>query len=248
MDKNASLRKSGLTVNQLLLIILFLESLAITVAIAQALILDISPKTYFGEVDRGGFITYISGLQLLIAGVLSGLICPIVKSTQQLYKSRWFWLVVALGCLFLALDDMVEIHESLDYLLHQLLQIEATDLTDLIDDLIVGGYLVLFLIYVAFQWQAIQAFSRSFGWFKLGFILTAVMVVLDMLSNNTLFISKLTDDQEMISLVQDWLGVIEDSAKIFAEGMFIVGIYHCKQIAKTAATNTESSWDTALKN
>ncbi|MEO1005473.1 MAG: hypothetical protein AAFW67_06395 [Cyanobacteria bacterium J06638_38] len=105
------------------------------------------------------------------------------------------------------------------------------------DDLIVGGYLVIFLIYVAFQWQIIKGFRQSFIWFKLGFILTAVMVVLDMASNNTLFVSMMTDDVDLASAIQQWLGVIEDSAKIYAEGMFIVGIYKCWQIAKISRNN-----------
>ena len=105
------------------------------------------------------------------------------------------------------------------------------------DDLIVGGYLVVFLIYVVSQWQSIKIFHSSFNWFKLGFVLTAVMVVLDMASNNTLFVSMVTDDNALASNLQQWLGVIEDSVKIFAEGMFIVGIYKCWQIAKTVSNS-----------
>lgn len=189
----------------------------------------------------------VSVLQLLIAGVLSFLTFQIAKSTRQIYKSRRFWLVIALGCLFLAADDTIGIHEYLDWWLHDRLQLEATDVTDLIDDLIVGGYLVLFLIYVVFQWQNIKVFQPSFNWFKLGFILTAVMVVLDLISNNGLFISQITDDKPTIKLTQQWLGVIEDSVKIFAEGIFVVGIYHCRQIAKSFTSNTKSPLDTALK-
>ncbi|MEM9508606.1 MAG: hypothetical protein AAGA16_13130 [Cyanobacteria bacterium P01_E01_bin.35] len=237
MNKNICFPKSSFTVKQLLFVILFLESLAITIAITKAITLGISPKTFFGEVNRGGFITYISGLQLLIAAVLSKMISKIVKSAQQLSNSRWFWLIIFWGLLFLTLDDLIGIHESLDYWLHNLFQFKETKLSDLADDLIVGGYLVIFLIYVAFQWQIIKGFRQSFIWFKLGFILTAVMVVLDMASNNTLFVSMMTDDVDLASAIQQWLGVIEDSAKIYAEGMFIVGIYKCWQIAKISRNN-----------
>ncbi|MEM7591305.1 MAG: hypothetical protein AAF383_07270 [Cyanobacteria bacterium P01_A01_bin.83] len=232
MNKNTAFFQPSISVKQVLLVVLFIESLAITVAITKAAVLGISPKTYFGEVDRGGFITYISCLQLLVAGVMAMIISKVAKSAQQLRNSRWFWLVIALGLWFLTLDDLLGIHEYLDYLLHELFQFEETEISDLADDLIVGGYLVVFLIYVISQWQSIKIFHSSFNWFKLGFVLTAVMVVLDMASNNTLFVSMVTDDNALASNLQEWLGVIEDSIKIFAEGMFIVGIYKCWQIAK----------------
>ena len=237
MNKNTASKKPSIKVKQVLLIVLFIESLAITIAITKALVLGISPKTYFGEVDRGGFITYISCLQLLVAGMMAMIISRVVKSAQQLRNSRWFWLTVSLGLLFLTLDDLFGIHEYLDYLLHELFQFQETEISDLADDLIVGGYLVVFLIYVVSQWQSIKIFHSSFNWFKLGFVLTAVMVVLDMASNNTLFVSMVTDDNALASNLQQWLGVIEDSVKIFAEGMFIVGIYKCWQIAKTVSNS-----------
>ncbi|MEL7409629.1 MAG: hypothetical protein AAFN00_22230, partial [Cyanobacteria bacterium J06558_2] len=217
MNRNTLLDRSSLTARQLLFVILFLNSLAITVAITQAVILDKSPQFYFEEIGHGGYITVISALQLLITGVISGLIFRIVKYTRKLHKTRFFWLIVALICLFLAVDDVLGIHESLDRWFHNLLQLQVTELTDLVDDLIVGSYLIGFLIYVACQWQVIQAFNPAFGWFKAGFILAAVMVLLDILSNNTLFISQVIDDQALIRQIREWLGVVEDSAKIFAE-------------------------------
>ena len=233
MNKNASLCKPGYTVKQILFVVLFCESLAVIMAIGRAVVLDLSPTTYFGEVNRGGLITWVSFLQLLIAAVLSRKIFSIVKSVPLLNinKSSFFWLTICLGLFFLALDDLLGIHELMDFWLHELFKFEQTELSDLIDDVIVGGYLILFLMHVAFQWQTIKVFQQSFIFFKLGFILAAAMVVLDIVSNNMLFISMIIDDIALASIIKQWLGVIEDSAKIFAEGMFIVGIYKCWQIA-----------------
>ena len=136
----------------------------------------------------------------------------------------------------MAFDDAYEIHEHLDLWLHRVLQIQQTDLTDLADDLIVGGYLLVFLIYVALKWRSLQIFRRSFTFFKIGFGLTALMVILDMAGNNDYFILSIVEDLTRARLLEQWLGVVEDSVKIIAEGMFIVGIYQCWQIAKSLSS------------
>ena len=223
------------TIKRILLILLFLESLAVTLAISLAVVLDVSPQTYFGEIDESGYITYLSFLQLSIAGVLSLKIYRKVRFSRQLNKTSWFWLIASIGLFFLALDDLIGIHEQIDLWIHDLFKFKETDLTDLIDDLIVVGYLAIFLIYVAFKWQTVKVFQQTFIFFQLGFILALVMAVLDLFSNNTLFISMVTEDGELVLAIQEWLGVIEDSAKIFAEGMFIIGIYKCWQIVKTTS-------------
>ena len=227
--------KSLFTIKRILLIVLFLESLAVTLAISLAVVLDVSPDTYFGEIDQSGYITYLSFIQLSIAAVLSLKIYRKVRFSRQLNKTSWFWLIACIGLFFLALDDVIGLHEQIDFWIHDWFELKETNLTDLIDDLVVVGYLAIFLVYVAFKWQTIKVFQRSFIFFQLGFILALVMAVLDLFSNNTLFISMVTEEEELISAIQEWFGAIEDSAKIFAEGMFIIGIYKCWQMVKTAS-------------
>ena len=217
---------------QVLVTTLFLNSLSVTVAIAEATAADKSPDFHFKE---GEFITVISCLQLLIAAILSWKIYRLARHSQQvkLSKSSLFWLIVSLGMLFLSLDDALGIHEKIDFWLHDLFRIQETEITDLADDIIVGGYLLLFLIYVAFKWQIIQVFKQSFNIFQIGFILTLMMIVLDIVTNNNFFISLMVDDSSQVPILKQWLSVLEDSIKIFAEGIFIVGIYQCWQIAKS---------------
>lgn len=219
------------TTKQVLFKTLFLESLIVIMAIAGAIAFNKTPDTHFKD---EGFITVVSCVQLLIAAVLSWKIFQLARYSQQvkLYQNRGFWLIISLGLIFLAFDDAIGIHEQIDFWLHDLFRIQETDITDLADDLIVGGYLILFLIYVAFKWQTIQLFKRSFGLFQLGFVLTLVMVVLDMASNTDYFTSLIIDDVAQALILKLWLRALEDSVKIFAEGMFIVAIYQCWQIAK----------------
>ena len=234
------------TPRQLLIVLLFIESVVISIAIAKATMRELSPAHYFGE---GRLVTDASCVQLLIASVLAGLTFWTVKrADSRLSKNGGFWLLVSLGLLFLAFDDAYEIHEHIDLWLHDLLQIQQTDLTDLLDDLIVGGYLLIFLGYVAKKWRSLQIFQRSFIFFKIGFALTLVMVILDLVGNNDYFISLVINNPARIKVIEQWLGAVEDSSKIIAEGLFIVGIYYCWQIARSFSYPLKSSLDDSQAN
>lgn len=229
MNQNNSILK----IKQVLFVVLFIETLIITIAFARAAFLDISPKTYFNEIDDRGYVTYISFLQLIIAAVLAKKISRIAKFSSKLRKSSSVWLICSIVLFFLALDDLVGIHEQIDLWIHDLFELEKTNLTDLIDDFIVGLYLVLVTIFLAFQWQNLKIFNPVFIFFKIGFILALAMIILDLVSNNTLFISKIIENETLQSEIQQWLGAVEDSIKIYAEGLFMVGIYGCWQIANS---------------
>ena len=217
---------------QVLYKVLFIDSLLVTFAISSAIAVGDSPDLHFRE---EGFLTYVSCLQLLIAAVISSKIFGMIKNhpNHKLSGSKIIWLVIGLGLLFLALDDAFEIHEQIDFLLHDALNITPTNISDLLDDLIVGAYLLIFLVYIAFEWKTIQTFKSAFVFFQIGFVMALMMVILDIASNNNFFVSLLTDDAERAEALKQWLSVWEDAAKIYAEGMFIVGVYKCRQIVKS---------------
>ncbi len=96
-----------------------------------------------------------------------------------------------------------------------------------------GRYMLIFLVYAAKTWQTIKLFQRSFIYFQIGLILTVVIIVFNAASNNTLFVSMLTNEPEQQIRLQIWFGTFEDSVKIFAEGLFLVGIDQCWRIAKS---------------
>ena len=221
-----------LSTKQVLLLILFVESLAITLAIKSAIANALPPDIYFQE---KGFITHLSFVQLLLGAILAGNIYATIKHSPntKLARNALLWLIISLGLIFLALDDILSIHEQIDSLTHDLLRIEETNITDLADDLIIGLYLLIFLTYVFFQRRAIGLFKPSFIFFIIGFGLTIVMIIFDTMSNNTMFTSAFFNDGVREKIARQWLGVIEDSAKIFAEGMFIVGIYKCREIVNS---------------
>lgn len=217
----------GISHKRLLFIVLFLETVAIAIAILR-------PNDAFHHFEEGGSITILSCLQILAVAVLAGMIFRLEKRSldSKLRKNAGFWLIVGIGAFLLALDDALSLHEQLDVWLHGVFNIEETMVTDLADDIIVGIYLILALIYVASQWKTLQIFRSSFNYFKIGFVLGGLMVVLDILSNNFLFVSMVTDDPNLMGKMISWLGIVEETAKIAAEGFFLAGVYQCWRIVK----------------
>ena len=230
--KHSKLTCSKFPTKQVLLLILFVESLAITLAIKSAIATALPPDIHFQE---KGFITHLSFVQLLLGGILAGNIYSKIKHSPnpKLANNALLWLIISLGLIFLALDDILSIHEQVDSLTHDLLRIEETNITDLADDLIIGVYLLVFLAYIFFQRRAIGLFQPSFVFFLIGFGLTIAMIIFDTTSNNAMFTSMFFDDGDREKIARQWMGVLEDSAKIFAEGMFIVGIYKCREIVRS---------------
>ena len=223
------------TPSQILFIVVFLESLAIVLAIRGAISAGYSPKAFFEE---GGYMTILSCLQLLGSAFVARKTFLLARLSPHfmLNEQSSLWRTVSWGLFFLTVDDALQVHEHIDKLLHFLLRIwlnfEETPISDLADDAIVGGYLLFFAFYVVRKWRLIKIFRRSWLYFQLGFILTMVMVIFDAASNNLIFISMLTDNSQQQFNWQIWFGTFEDSVKIYAEGLFFVGIYKCWRIAK----------------
>jgi hypothetical protein len=229
MKQNQLKNTDNSKTQQVLYKTLFLDSLTVTLALGSAIAMGESPGLHFEE---EGFITYVSCLQLLIAAILAGKIFGRERATHNFKtaKSELFWLIISIGLFFLALDDALEIHENIDLWLHSFFDFQETNFTDFADDIVVGGYVLLFLVYIAKKWQTIQVYKPSFRFFKIGFILTVVMIIFDLVSNNDYFTSLFLEDPAQGRVIRQVLGVLEDILKIFAEGIFIVGIYKCWQI------------------
>ncbi|MEL6927430.1 MAG: hypothetical protein AAFO95_02200 [Cyanobacteria bacterium J06600_6] len=247
--KTKSLAPAGISSKQLLWIFLFLDALAVTIAIAKAMLAGKSSFHYFGE---NTFITYFSCFQLVVVAVFAWMIFRMQKQSEdpQLLKNALFWLIVAFGAFFLSLDDALSFHEQIDQWLHRVFEVKETEITDLADDILVGIYMLIALICVASQWKVLQVFRSSFRYFKIGFVIGAVMVGFDILSNNTLFVSMVTSDGGLQGKMITWMGIIEETAKLVAEGFFVAGTYQCWRKAKTLNNQlpTANSEQSAVSN
>ena len=116
--------------------------------------------------------------------------------------------------------------------LHRFLNLNESGITGRIDDVLILIYVVLGLFFLRLFKPEFQKFTRSFGWFLTGFVLSFLTIFLDMLSHNRGILSPWIDNLEKLNTMHHWLTDIEEIPKIFAEGAFIIAFYHCLKIAK----------------
>ena len=213
-----------------------LLAIAATVAIASPF------EKVYRQFEDGGFITYFSVIQLFI---LSYFACKIFKVRSQAFAGNpWkspaaVWAIASLGFSFLALDDLLMIHDFFDKSFHQLLQFQETGASDRIDDLIVGFYGLLAIgLLVAYR-KELKRYRATLPAVITAFILLFAMVGVDVLTNrdDILLLIFLPDT---VDFIQSWIFVIEEGLKLLAEGFYIVAIYTCLQIANLEAFTNRS--------
>lgn len=130
---------------------------------------------------------------------------------------------MALGFAFLALDEVAQIHEKLDYLAHTLFIGEETAVSDRLDDLIVGVYALVGL-WVMHHYLAELLQHRAMRPFLVaGFLLLGLMVAVDALTNREDLAALVFDDRSTRRAVLAVASVCEEGLKLAAEGCFLSG-------------------------
>ncbi len=207
----------------------------------------------YTEVDpfsEGGYITLLSVFQLLLVGALSYMVFRIraVKRQDSFWQdSSLVWLMVALGFLFLAIDDLFMIHENVDYLIHYIFNMQETAISDRIDDLLIGLYgLVGIGVFFIYR-NELKGYRESFPFFIFGFILLFIMVPMDMLINRN-DILPLFFDEEFVDFLNVCFTLAEDSLKVFAEAFFILAFYTILQKARRLAVEPVDSAHSQVNN
>lgn len=187
----------------------------------------INMTTELNPFKEGSFITVFSALQLLAIARLSQLIFRARDAgrTTSIWKSSSVvWAIVAVGFVFLAADEVLKIHEKLDYLIHDIFSIEETGFTDRIDDILVGLYGVIGIAVLIVYRKELIACQARFALFGFGFVLLFIMVALDALTNRKDILLELFN-QDLGLTLHTWLSMLEDSLKVFSEAFFILGFY-----------------------
>jgi hypothetical protein len=232
----ASMHKlmKSITIDWLFISLVLFDTIAIIIAIAMGIHKGNAHK-YFGETT---FITWISVLQLWTISVLSYRIFQTRRRTLRDFNWRApfiVWLIISLGFLYLGMDDLFKIHESIDHRIHNLFQLKETGFTDRFDDMIVGVYGLIGIIYLRACREEIKKYRQVFPFLTYGFVLLFIMVALDILTNRTdileIFLSR-----DLVGTMDIWLAVAEDSAKVFSGSFFLVGFYGALQIARRMDT------------
>lgn len=201
-------------------------------AIIIALTLGKTPGQYFGE---GTFITYLSFLQLLVISGLAWVIFNVRKdgSKSKAWKAPFLiWLIIAIGSVFLSLDEVSGIHENIDRFIHGSFKLHETSFTDRIDDVMVGCYGLFGLMMLYIYREEFKKFRKTFPLLKVGFIFMFTMVALDIVTNRNDILPIFIPDPYVSEKLHSWLDAIEDMLKIIAEGLFIGALYYCFEIAR----------------
>ncbi|WP_430809907.1 MULTISPECIES: hypothetical protein [unclassified Carboxylicivirga] len=166
--------------------------------------------------EEYGFITTFSFIQLFITGLISFF--------TYLKRKKLIWILVALGFVFLSLDEKFLIHEQLDTMLHELFNMKETALSDRIDDFLILGYGLIGLVFlIRFRTEFLRH-KTGVAMLSLGFGVMVLSVIFDTLGNSNTWDDIFSGRIPSAALHQ--LGiVVEESLKITAEAFLLSGFY-----------------------
>ena len=211
-----------------LLFLVYIDFLAVLLALGLGFAWHQNPTAYTGEGDP---ITWLSFAHLLVISGLAGGVFY-CRTGGNLDLAVWrhpafVWLLIALGFLFLAVDEVAKIHESLDRFAHRLLQRPETALTDRLDDAILLGYgLSGMAVLYAYRSELIS-YRPVLPLVICGFVLFLFMGLLDALVNRPDVFLFMGISQEGSASLGKWLGGVEEGLKILAEAAFLGAAYTC---------------------
>ena len=211
-----------------LLSLVYVDLLAVLLALGLGFAWYQNPTAYTGEGDP---ITWLSFAHLLVISGLAGGVFY-CRTGGSLDLSMWrrpafVWLLIALGFLFLAVDKVAKIHESLDRFVHRLLQRPETALTDRLDDAILLGYGLSGVVVLYIYRSELVSYRAVLPLAMCGFVLFLFMGLLDALVNRPDVFLLMGISQEGSENLGKWLGGVEEGLKILAEAAFLGAAYTC---------------------
>ena len=226
MTKSFSNRK-------IIIVTIFVEVLVIGSALLRAMLLNLNPKRYFAQ---QGYVSWFSFLQILVVAYLAWKTFKSRKSAAK--ANNWkagynLWAILSLGFLFLGLDEILELHENLDHLIHHVFQIQETQITDRIDSLIVLIYALFGISILYWAKSELKKFKSAFALFGIAFTLTFMMICFDLLTDSKDFVYWLFVNHSIADIAHQSLVIVEECCKIFAGGMFIAAFHRCLEISQT---------------
>lgn len=179
-------------------------------------------ETYF---DEGSIVTWLSAIQLLAGSIVSATLYRLRSKQLRGWRSPGLiWLLIALGFVFLAADELVQIHENLDIWLHSVLNIQESPITDRIDDAIVGLYGILAAGLVYQYRREIKRHRKVFPFMLSGFAMLSAMIFLDFLTNgDDVLVALLGNDTGLVAKTA--LEVAEEFCKLMVESLLLTGLY-----------------------
>jgi hypothetical protein len=197
-----------------------------------------NPSRYFGE---GRFTTAISCLQLLAVAVFCALIFLQRNRVMRGRPGRLavlVWAAIAAGFVFLTLDEALQFHEKLDKWILRTLSLENNQITDRLDDALIGFYGLCGLIVMwACRSEMLRFRSVMFKPLVLGFIALVLSVLGDTISNGDELLLAMTGDLALAKKLNGWFSVVDGAFTLIAEGFFVAAFFAGWKQARTLASS-----------
>ncbi len=145
------------------------------------------------------------------------------RSVHWLRETCFVWLVIAGGFFFLAMDDALKFHEGMDKAFHSSLDVKETALSDRLDDLIVGIYILIGAGVIYLYRAEFRRYPFLKGYLVIGFAIVILQTILDVASNDVLVFTWLGVPEQNAVFAKDIVRMLEEVAKLMAEAVFLSG-------------------------
>jgi hypothetical protein len=208
-----------------LALILPLNAAVIAAAVIRGISKAEKPGLYFGE---GRFTMIFSCVQLLAIAFLS---FAIFRTRRGFSSERgWLalqnlWLLIGVGFIFLTADEAFEIHENTDRLFHVWFGVTQTNLTDLLDDFIIGSYLLIGVVTLWIFRAELKSFREMIVPLIWGFVCGGFSVVSDILGHHKDIFLALGADLRLSGRLVQWADVGDGAFTLLAEGCFVSAFF-----------------------
>ena len=180
-----------------------------------------------------GPLTSISFVQLIVCALAAWNIFKVRASGPITIKSSFLvWLFISIGFIFFAFDEICLFHENIDFKIHSLFHIKETNLTDRIDDILIGVYALVGLFILNVYKKEVRLYKKVLPLFITVVISAFVMVGLDLLSSHSDVFMFFLHNINLSYMLKYWCGIFEEGLKIITEGLMIGLFGYCYSIAK----------------
>jgi len=202
--------------------------------------------------DEGHYMTYLSVLKILIVSALFFILYVIKRRNKSFIDIRsldLIWLIMGIAFIYLALDELFMVHETLDSYIHSSFKLNETGLTDRLDDFILIAYAVFGMMILYLYRSEILKHRKALPLLILAFITIFVGEFFDLLTNRNdiaiaLLSQQTTIESEKISGIPymkctfvansnnvnkfcEISGTLEESCEMITSTFLICFAYYC---------------------